>query len=249
MSDTVDSISGGVIAVVLEHEPSVEFEVCMRKLAIIFLMWVVPVASPGQTTSSKYQPGTIMSAVRHEGGDKGLVQYDVSVRIDSTVYSVLYTPPNGANLVEHSVGREFLFRVGANTLTFPERFGTNTELPILATKELPPEPALDWSKAPGQYFVMKMKNLSTSLNLSDEQQAKIKSIAEQESAEAGNVIFTPVVSRKERLSQWEKIVRSSDGKMKPILTEDQWRKLQEMRKDQKRELKDLIAKLESQEQK
>jgi hypothetical protein len=37
--------------------------------------------------------------------------------------------------------------------------------------------------------------------------------------------------------------------MKPILTEDQWRKLQEMRKDQKRELKDLIAKLESQEQK
>jgi hypothetical protein len=63
------------------------------------------------------------------------------------------------------------------------------------------------------------------------------------------VIFTPVVSRKERLSQWEKIVRSSDGKMKPILTEDQWRKLQEMRKDQKRELKDLIAKLESQEQK
>jgi hypothetical protein len=87
------------------------------------------------------------------------------------------------------------------------------------------------------------------LNLSDEQQARIKSIAEQESSEAKAVIFTPVVSRKERLSQWEKIVRASDVKMKSILTEEQWRKLQEIRKDQKRELKDLIAKLESQEQK
>ena len=82
------------------------------------------------------------------------------------------------------------------------------------------------------------------LNLTADQQASIKSIAEQESAEAGAVIFTPVVSRKERLSQWEKIVRSSDVKMKPILTAEQWGMLQEMRKDQKRELKDLIAKLE-----
>jgi Spy/CpxP family protein refolding chaperone len=193
-----------------------------------------------------------MAVGRHAGAsssDDELAKYDVSVRIDDAVYVVLYTPSKGSNIVEHAVGHEFLFRVGAKTLTFPERFGTNTELPILATEKLPPQPAIDWSKAPGQYFVMKMKNLSTSLSLSDEQQARIKSIAEQESAEAGGVIFTPVVSRKERLSQWEKIVRASDVKMKSILTEEQWRKLQELRKDQKRELKDLIAKLESQERK
>jgi Spy/CpxP family protein refolding chaperone len=245
--DTVNSISSTVIAVVLGHERSVPLEVCMRKLTIIFLMWIVPLATPCQAASSKYQPGTIMAVERHEdasAGDNKLARYDVSVRIDDTVYVVLYTPPNGANIVERAVGHEFLFRVGENTLRFPERFGGHTELPILATKELPPQPAIDWSKAPGQYFVMKMKNLSTSLNLSDEQQARIKSIAEQESSEAKAVIFTPVVSRKERLSQWEKIVRSADVKMKPILTAEQWGKLQEMRKDQKRELKDLIAKLE-----
>jgi hypothetical protein len=146
--------------------------------------------------------------------------------------------------VEYSVGHEFLFCVGENTLKFPDKFGGNTELPIVATKKLPPEPVIDWSKAPGQYFVMKMKNLSTSLNLSDEQQVGIKPIAEQESADAGAVIFTPAVSRKERLSQWEKIVRSSDVKMRPILTTEQWGKLQEMRKNQKQELRDLIAKLE-----
>jgi hypothetical protein len=219
----------------------------MRKLAVIFLICFVPLAAPCQTSSSKYQPGTITAVERHQdtsSGDSKLTQYDVSVRIDDAGYVVLYTPRNGSNLVENVVGQEFLFRVGANTLTFPERFGTHTELPILATKKFPPQLALDWSKAPGQYFVMKMKNLSTSLNLSDEQQAGIKPIAEQESAEAGAVIFTPVVSRKERLSQWEKIVRSSDVKMKPILTAEQWAKLQGMRKDQKRELKDLIAKLE-----
>jgi Spy/CpxP family protein refolding chaperone len=177
-------------------------------------------------------------------GDNKLIQYDISVRLDDTAYVVLYTPPDGANKAEYSVGLEFLFCVGENTLRFPEKFGGHTELPILTTKKLPPQPAIDWSKAPGQYFVMKMKNLSTSLNLSEEQQANIKSIAEQESAEAGAVIFTPVVSRKERLSQWEKIVRSSDVKMKPILTVEQWGKLQEMRKDQKQELKGLIAKLE-----
>jgi Spy/CpxP family protein refolding chaperone len=213
-------------------------------------MLVVPLATLCQTASSKYQPGTITAVERHEdasSGDDKLTRYDVSVRIDDSAYVVLYTPRAGANPVEYAVGHEFLFRVGGNTLTFPERFGNNTELPILAIKKLPPQPVIDWSKAPGQYFVMKMKNLSTSLNLSDEQQASIKPIAEQESAEAGAVIFTPVVSRKERLNQWEKIVRSSDMKMKPILTEDQWRKLQEIRKDQKRELRDLIAKLESQE--
>jgi hypothetical protein len=211
-------------------------------------MWVVPLAAPCQTAASKYEPGTIIAVERHEdvsGGDNKPVQYDVSVRIDDAVYVVRYTPRDGANIVEYSVGHEFLFRITQDTLTFPERFGSNTELPILTTKKLAPQPAIDWSKAPGQYFVMKMKNLSTSLSLSDEQQARIKPIAEQESAEAGAVIFTPVVSRKERLKQWEKIVRSSDIKMKPILTEEQWRSLQEIRKGQKRELMDLIAKLES----
>lgn len=221
----------------------------MRHIAALLLIWAVPLTISSQTASSKYQPGTIMAVEPHEdasSGDNQSLQYEVSVRIDDNVYEVLYTPRNGMNTVEYSVGHEFLFRVGRNTLTFPEKFGDNTELPIIGTKKLPPQPAIDWSKAPGQYFIMKMRNLSTNLNLSDEQQTRIKPIAEQETSEAGGVIFTPVVSRKERLSKWEKIVRSSDEKMKPILTQEQWQKLQEMRKDQKRELKDLIAELEKQ---
>ena len=168
-------------------------------------------------------------------------RYDVTVQIDDTIYVVLYTPPYGSNTVEYSVGLEVLFAVGRDVLILPGKRDGQEELPILRTNKLPPKPAIDWSKAPGQYFSMKMKNLSTSLHLSEEQQAKIKPIAEQESAEAGGVIFTPVVPRKERLRQWEKIVRKSDAKMRPILSEAQWLKLQEIRKDQKRELTELIT--------
>jgi hypothetical protein len=226
----------------------------MRRLSLAILCIAIATAL-SQTSSPKYQPGTILAVQQHQAApsdsEAAPAQYDVSIRIDQTVYVVLFTPSHGSKSVEFSEGLEFLFSVGKDTLTFaaPGSRDENEELPILRTTKLPPQPAIDWSKAPGQYFSMKMKNLSTELSLSDEQYAKIKPIAEQESAEAGSVISTPTVSRKERLSQWEKIVRLSDEKMKPILSQTQWQKLQAIRKDQKRELKELIAKQDSAEQK
>ena len=217
----------------------------MRIFSIVLMLCSVSVAVFAQSTPRpKYLPGTIIAVERHQEADPAITQarYDVTVKIEDTAYVVLYAPPYGTNTVEYSVGIQKVFGVGKDVLLLPGRDDRQEELPILQVKKLPPEPAIDWSKAPGQYFSMKMKNLTTSLNLSDEQQAKVKPIAEQESAEATSVIFTPVVSRKERLGQWEKIVRKSDTKLKSILTDAQWRRLQEIRKDQKRELKDLIAK-------
>lgn len=224
----------------------------MYRLSFVLLVCLASLFAPCQTSSPKYQPGTVLAVQRHQNPsspDNSVTQYDVTVQVDDTVYVVLYTPPYGSNTVEYSVGIEVLFAVGKDVLILPGKRDGQEELPILSTKKLPPKPAIDWSKAPGQYFSMKMKNLCTNLNLSEEQQTKIKPIAEQESAEAGGVIFTPVVSRKERLGQWEKIVRKSDAKMKPILSEAQWQKLQGIRKDQKRELVELIAKLDSKEKK
>jgi Spy/CpxP family protein refolding chaperone len=225
----------------------------MRRLSLALLLCIGIVPALCQTSSSKYRPGTIVAVERHraEPSDTNSTRYDVTVRIDETLYVVLYSPVSGSNAVELSEGLEFLFSVGQDALTFanPGKRDGNTELPILRTSKLPPQPAIDWTKAPSQYYSTKMKNLSTELNLSEEQQAKIKPIAEQESSEASGVIFTPVVSRKKRLSQWEKIVQSSDAKMKTILTQAQWQKLQEIRKDQKRELSDLIEKQDSAERK
>jgi hypothetical protein len=144
-------------------------------------------------TPPKYVPGTILSVERHPEApsDNRLVRYDVTVRIDDMEYVAMYAPRYG-NSVEYSAGLQFLLSVGKDTLTLatPGTHDGNAELPILRTRKLLPQPAIDWSKAPGQYLSMKMKNLSTSLNLTEEQQAKIKPIAEQESAEASQVIFT-----------------------------------------------------------
>jgi hypothetical protein len=213
-------------------------------LFLVILGCTASLPLPPQTSSSKYEVGTITAVTQHQnapGESKTeVIRYDVSVQVRNTVYVVLYTPPNGANSVEYAAGINILVVVGKDTLTVSNKLSGTTEAPILRTETLPAGPTLEWSKAPSQYFSMKMQNLSESLNLTDEQQAKLKPIAEQETGEAGQVIFTSVIPRKERLNRWEKIVRSSDAKMKSFLSQAQWEKLQDIRKKQKQELKKLI---------
>jgi Spy/CpxP family protein refolding chaperone len=89
------------------------------------------------------------------------------------------------------------------------------------------------------YFTAKVENLTQKLNLSSEQQAKIKPIVEQEVGYLGEVHNNPVLSKQEKLKKLEGIVRNSDAEMKPLLSEEQWQKLQTLRKQQKQELKKL----------
>lgn len=198
-----------------------------------------------QTPSGKYQPGTIMAVTRHEDSSTDNhsenVRYDVSVKIGDTLYVGLYTPPNGGNQVEYAAGFQRLFLVKDDSLIFQSSVHGTVELPILRRETLPTRPMLDLSKAPGEYFPMKMQNLTASLNLSEAQQSQIKPIAEQESAQVGSVCFTPTIPRKERLKRWEKIVHSSDARMKPILSQSQWQELQNLRRDQKEEFKKVVA--------
>jgi len=217
----------------------------MRSLlpAIVLCLALLVRPSVCQTPSENYQRGTIVAVVHHAGaGDPkpGEAQYDVSVRVGDTVYVCLYSPPNGANLVEYSAGSDLLVSIKDTTLTFPSKLTGTTTVPIIRKEALPAKPVLDWSKAPGQYFEMKMQNLTDALDLSAEQQRRIKPILEQEASNAGEVCFNPAIPRKEWLGKWRRIVESSDKQMRPMLTESQWAKLQNMRQDQRKELKQLI---------
>ncbi len=118
----------------------------------------------------------------------------------------------------------------------------------MRTEILPAENGIDWSKAQSQYFSIKQRHLSESLDLTDDQQAKIKPLIEQESGEAGSILWTPVVSPKDRLKQYQKIVKASDAKIKPLLSQPQVAKLEELRKQQRVEVKKLIAELGSRQQ-
>jgi hypothetical protein len=218
----------------------------MRKWHSIIPVLVLIVTALGQTSVSKYQPGTVVSVMRHQDlpGEQqsDTVRYDVSVKVADTTYVVLYAPPNGANGVEYSAGRGILVMVGRDTLTFNSKLSGTTEVPILRRVTLPgTQSGLDWSKLPSQYFSMKQQHLSENLDLTLDQQAKIKPILQQEAGEAGQVLGNPVLSQKDQLNRWEKILRSSDAKLKTFLTQAQFAKLQELRNEQKQELKRMIA--------
>jgi hypothetical protein len=203
----------------------------------------------GRTPSPKYQRGTITAVRPHlntasePGSD--VARYDVSVKIGNIVYVVLYTPRNGANAVEYSAGIDMLFSVGERALTFNSKLSGTTEAPILRREILPNESGFDLSKAPSQYFSIKSQHFSEALDLTADQQAKIKPTLEQETAEVGQFMWDPVLSRRNKLERYEKVVRSSDAKIKPFLSPTQAERLLELRKQQKQDLKRFIAEQKS----
>ena len=221
----------------------------MHRYLGLILMCTSALPIVAQTPSAKYQPGTITAVTVHRsapGENNGdVTRYDVSVKVRNVVYVVLYTPLNGDNIVEHSPGFEMLFLVGDRTLKFNSKGSRTVEVPILSTETLPEESGIDWSKAPSQYFSMKQRHLTEALDLTDEQQVKVKPLIEQESAEAGSILWTAVVSPKDRLKQYQKIVKASDAKIRPLLSQTQVAKLEELRKQQRVEVKRLISELES----
>lgn len=225
----------------------------LKQLSSILLCLILLCVSAlfvfGQTPAPKYQRGTITAVVAHQNAPSepasDVVRYDVSVKIGNIVYVVLFTPHNGANAVEYSAGIDMLFLVGENTLTFNSKLSGTTEAPILRREILPTESGLELSKAHGQYFSMKSQHLSETLDLTGDQQAKIKPTLEQETAEVGQFMWDPVLSRKDKLERYEKLVRSSDAQIKPFLSPTQAERLRELRKQQKKDLKKFIAEQKS----
>lgn len=219
-------------------------EVAMLKRMALLLTCVAAVSGFGQAPSSdQYQPGTITAVAPHQNANASdsTARYDVSVKVGNTLYTVLYTAPNGANLVEYSAGFELLVLVGTDKLTFNSRLSGKTEVPILRRETVAGSSGLDLSKLPSQYFTMKQEHLSQVLNLSEDQQAKIKPILQQESGEAKQFLGNPAVSRKDQVNRWEKLVQSSDEQIKRFLSQAQQQKLRDLRSEQKQELKKLIA--------
>ncbi len=88
-------------------------------------------------SESKYQVATITAVTPHQSGsDTGpkATSYDVSVKIDDTVYVVLYTPPLGMDVVNYAAGRDLLVLVGKKTITYNDILGRSFEVPIVSRR-------------------------------------------------------------------------------------------------------------------
>lgn len=221
----------------------------MHKCVILILSIFAALAAVCQSSSANYQVGTIMGVTRHPNapGESDLARYDVTLKVGNNVYVVLYAPPQGQDTVQYAAGMDIVVLIKDNSIRF-NKLGTTGEVPIERREAAPIEKTVDWSKAPGQYFSMKMQNLTERLSLTDEQRAKIKPIAEQETGELGYVWGNPALSDEDKLKHLEKVVRASDAKIKPILSPVQQAELEQMRAEQKQELNTLIAQRKAQKQ-
>ena len=56
----------------------------------------------------------------------------------------------------------------------------------------------------------------------------------------GQIYLNSAISEKGKMSRFEKIVRASDEKIRPVLSQDQWQKLQKMRQQQKVKIKQAL---------
>jgi hypothetical protein len=215
----------------------------MRGWIGVILMCMMVLSAAGQKASDDYQRGTVVAVTAHQGPgqhETDVTQYDVSIKVENTTYVVLFTPPNGSTTVKYLAGSDLLVLVGSNTLTFNSAISGKTEVPILSRQTGSPQ-SLDRSQACGQYFVKKLDHLSEILALTGDQQARIRPILEQETGEVGQVCLNSALSREEKLNQYKKLVRTSDEEIKPLLSASQLQKLLDMRKEQKQQLKSIIA--------
>jgi hypothetical protein len=97
------------------------------------------------------------------------------------------------------------------------------------------------ASAPGQYFSMKMQHLTEVLALSDDQQAKIKPIVEQETTNLTGLWRNPALSPKDKVKKLKGVVAASDQQIKPVLKADQLTKLQQLRTEQKQKADQWLA--------
>ena len=211
-----------------------------RWLAVIILS-VAVLSALGQTPSSGYQPGTIMAVSTHQNCGKHLAsvtQYDVSVKVGNTIYVILFTPINGANTVTYATGDELLVWVGSKTIAFNSPVAGKIEAPILRFETT--APVSNPPKVPGQDFAVK-------LALTAAQQTEIKPILDEETRQVGQLCANAELSRADKLREYDDIVQANDEQIKSLLSEPQRKKLRDLRKEQKQDLKRTLAQQKSSE--
>jgi Spy/CpxP family protein refolding chaperone len=82
-----------------------------------------------------------------------------------------------------------------------------------------------------------IKHLSKKLNLSDDQQAKLKPIFEDQRKQMEAIHNDSSLSREDRFSKMQALRESSDAQIKGVLSEEQQKSFDKMRADQQDRMK------------
>ena len=112
----------------------------MRKTLCILLMCAFIASAAAQSTNSKNQPGLIVSVKQHPEqnvASDAPKRYDIAIKVGSTIYSLLYTPPPGTYGFQYSAGQELLVSVGPKTITYNDMLGKSRTVPIVSRSAAP----------------------------------------------------------------------------------------------------------------
>ena len=104
----------------------------MRKLIGAVTLCLLTLPALCQSTST-YQVAVITEVKAHPVAGKPAsdsTSYDISVKVDDTIYVVLYTPPLSELPPKYATGRELLVFVGKETITYNDMLGQSHEVPI-----------------------------------------------------------------------------------------------------------------------
>jgi len=87
-----------------------------------------------------------------------------------------------------------------------------------------------------------LKHLTGKLNLSDDQQAKLKPILEDQHKQMQQIWSDNSLSRQDRFNRMRELRESTDTQIKSVLNEDQQKKFDEMREEQRSHMRHHMEK-------
>ena len=111
----------------------------LRRLISVFTLCLLTFPALGQS-ASKWQIATITEVKPHPAAGEDAsdpITYDVSVKVDDTIYLVRYTTPAGDIAPKYVAGRELLVLVGKNTITYNDMLGRSLQVPIQSHRPAP----------------------------------------------------------------------------------------------------------------
>jgi len=104
----------------------------LRRLIPVFTLCLLTFSAFCQS-ASKWQIATITEVKPHPAAGEDAsdpITYDVSVKVDDTIYLVRYTTPAGEIAPKYAGGRELLVLVGKDTITYNDMLGRSLQVPI-----------------------------------------------------------------------------------------------------------------------
>jgi hypothetical protein len=110
----------------------------MSRVWIVALILLIALPACCQSTA-KYEPATVMKVTPHQSDstDSSNEQYDVSLRVGNTLYTVLVTQPPGTISVQYREGRQLLVLASSKAIKFNDMLGRSFEVPILRKESAP----------------------------------------------------------------------------------------------------------------